>query len=56
MKINATLKCLLDYLNDIESKIMIEHFDRETGTIKLSNNNEFNIDDLQEARDIEAYL
>jgi len=56
MKNNATLKCLLDYLNDIESKIMIEHFDRESGIISLSNNNTVHIDDLEEAKDIEAYL
>ena len=56
MKNNATLKNLLDYLNDIESKIMIEHFDRDSGTIQLSNNKTVNIDDLKEAKDIEAYL
>jgi hypothetical protein len=50
------LKNLLDYLNNIHSMVTVEHFDRESGIIKLSNSRSFNIDDLKEIKDVEMYL
>ena len=50
------LKSLLDYLNSIHSMVTIEHFDRESGIIRLSNNRSFDIGSLKEIKDVEMYL
>jgi hypothetical protein len=40
------LKCILDHLNDINSMVVIDHYDPITGIIKLSNKVKFNINNL----------
>ena len=51
-----TLKRLMDHLNDINSLICIVNVDTETGVITLSNNNSFNVNDLNEPKDVEQYI
>ena len=56
MKSNFTIKRLLNYLNTINSKVLITYIDSQTGIITLSNDRQFNINELVEIQDIEKYL
>ena len=47
---------LFDHLNKNNSKTFIEHFDAETGIIKLSDHLELNVKTIFSAKDLTLYL
>lgn len=47
---------ILDYLNEQSSNVFIEHVDPQTGSIKLSNQSHFNINEVSKLSDIGSFI